>query len=266
MTLLRLALLAAITTFLAACSPGEERVSTHVVALPAPQAAVPPGHPPAQGRMPGAVIDRLGLALRATPGGLAVTAIDLDGPAAQAGVQAGDVVVGADGVPAADAEQFRVLADAAQDTLHLDLRRGGAARRVAVRLGSPESIEAAWTPFGLQVRDLPDSARKALGLSHGVMVTKVRAPADRTRILPGDVIVAVGEEKVRSAEEFGRLAAARRGAIGLHVRRADSDLFIPLEPGEGRNAASAPGDASRGGGAPRPEERYRKPIDKPLRT
>lgn len=218
-------------------------MSTHVVSLPRPE-PLPPGHPPV-GAVPGGVVERLGLALRATPAGLAVAAIDLDGPAAQAGVLAGDIVVGADGVVAANAEELRRLADAAGDTLQLDLRRGGTARQVAVRLATPEAMDAAWTPFGLQVRDLTDSARKALGLTHGVMVTKVRAPADRTRILPGDVIVAVGPDKVRTAEEFGRLAAGRRGAIGLYVRRADSDLFIPFEAAE---------------------ERYRKATDRPLRT
>lgn len=86
-----------------------------------------------------------------------------------------------------------------------------------------------WTDFGLQVQDLPDSARSALGISHGVMVIRVRAPADRTRILPGDVIVSVDQTQVRSAAEFGRLAAAHgRGAVGLVVRRSDADLFITL--------------------------------------
>lgn len=100
-----------------------------------------------------------------------------------------------------------------------------------------------WTAFGLQVRDLPASARTALGLSHGVMVTRVRAPANRTRILPGDVIVSVDQQEVRSAEEFGRLASApRRGALGVIVRRNDADLFIALPRFEAPSGPQAPRD------------------------
>jgi serine protease Do len=108
-----------------------------------------------------------------------------------------------------------------------------------------------WTEFGLQVQDLPDAARSALGLSHGVMVIRVRAPADRTRILPGDVIVSVDQREVRSAEEFGRVAAAHgRGAVGLVVRRSDADLFITL-PRPEAGPAAVPG---------------RRPTGTPLRT
>lgn len=111
-----------------------------------------------------------------------------------------------------------------------------------------EADAAAWTDFGLQVQDLPDSARSALGLSHGVMVIRVRAPADRTRILPGDVIVSVDQTEVRSAEEFGRLAERRRGVVGVVVRRNDADLFITL-PMPGARPAS-PGPSRRPTGTP----------------
>lgn len=102
----------------------------------------------------------------------------------------------------------------------------------------PAAQPGGWTEFGLQVQDLPDAARSALGLSHGVMVIRVRAPADSTRILPGDVIVSVDQRAVRSAEEFGRVAAAYgRDAVGLVVRRSDADLFITLPKPEAAPAA-----------------------------
>jgi S1-C subfamily serine protease len=109
----------------------------------------------------------------------------------------------------------------------------------------PPAVAPLWTSFGLQVRDLPASAREALGISHGVMVTQVRAPADRTRILPGDVIVAVDRREIQTAEEFGRIAAAHAGrrpvAVGFLVKRTDADLFIAVEP-----ASAQPRGAARG--------------------
>jgi len=87
----------------------------------------------------------------------------------------------------------------------------------------------AWSPLGLQLQDLPEAARTALGVRYGVMVTRVREPASRTRILPGDVIVSVDEAPVRNLEEFNRVISEKpAGAIGVFVRRADADLYIPL--------------------------------------
>lgn len=223
---------------------------------PAPQAAPALPPPPAASSS----IARLGFSVRAGPHGLVIVAIDLDGPAAQAGTRVGDVVLGVNGATPASAAELQRLVGAAQQRIELQLHRRGAPHQVAIRLADPAQDPegaAAWTSFGLQVRDLTESARRALGVTHGVMVTKVRAPADRTRILPGDVIVAVDREAVQGAEDFGRLAeraATRRsGAVGLLVKRADADLFITFEPGE----AGLPA-----------EDRYRRraPRDTPLRT
>jgi len=88
----------------------------------------------------------------------------------------------------------------------------------------------AWTPLGLQVKEVPQAALKALGVAYGVMVTKIRAPADRSRILPGDIIVGVNQTRIRSVEEFNSLIAHQtHGIFGLLVRRADADLYISLD-------------------------------------
>jgi serine protease Do len=127
----------------------------------------------------------------------------------------------------------------------------------------PEAIGAIWTPLGLQVREVPQAALKALGVSAGVMVTSVRSPADRSRILPGDVIVGVNQTPVRSLEEFSQLVSEQgTGTVGLLVRRVDADLYIALDTG--------PGNASRGTGSPPlPDESFRRrrsPTNTPLRT
>jgi S1-C subfamily serine protease len=93
----------------------------------------------------------------------------------------------------------------------------------------PREPAGAGSQLGLQLEDVPEAARTALGVRYGVMVTRVRGPASRTRILPGDVIVRVNEAPVRNLEEFNRLIAEKpAGAIGVFVRRADADLYITL--------------------------------------
>jgi membrane-associated protease RseP (regulator of RpoE activity) len=116
-----------------------------------------------------------------------------------------------------------------------------------------EAAAASWSPLGLELQELPPAARTALGVSHGVMVIRVRARAARSRLLPGDVILRVDESPVKDLEDFNRLVAGRADrAIGLFVRRADADLYIPL-----------------GSGPAQPDELFkarRAPTSTPLRT
>ena len=127
-------------------------------------------------------------------------------------------------------------------------------RFAAVAASTDSATEAksegpAWTPVGLEIGEVPEAALKALGVAYGVMVTKVRAPADRSRILPGDVIVGVNQTQIRSVEEFNSLLADQsHGTLGLLVRRVDADLYIPL-------------------GNPEENKALRRPArDRPLRT
>jgi PDZ domain len=145
--------------------------------------------------------------------------------------------------------------------------------RIQDRQAPPDSA-GAWSPLGLQIKEVPQAALKALGVGYGVMVTKVRAPADRSRILPGDVIVGVNQRQIRSVEEFNSLIAGQStGTVGVLVRRVDADLYIALEIGTAaalKNPGGDAEDASRGGSAPPPQEsfkaRRRPATDKPLRT
>jgi S1-C subfamily serine protease len=241
-----------------------------LAACEAPQRPLPPSTrpviiaPPAQAApapRASALLERLGMAVKATPGGLLVTALDLDGAAAQGGARVGDLLLGINGETTRTAAELeRVLARAGAAELTLEVVRGGQPQRVAVAAASPG---AAWNPLGLQVRELPRETLAALDLSYGLMVSKIRAPANRTRLLPGDVIVAVDQKRFRSVEEFDRLVAAHRaGALGLVVRRTDSDLFIAIDP------AGEDAGASGGASAPRPPHgalRTRLARGKPLR-
>jgi C-terminal processing protease CtpA/Prc len=146
-----------------------------------------------------------------------------------------------------------------------DSRRPAA--RYIVSLDERSDAPGAWTPLGLQIREVPRAAQKALGVAYGVMVTKVRGPASRSRILPGDVIVGVNQRPVSGVEEFNKVVAAQsHGTIGLLVRRADADLYIALEIQDA--AVERDSDASRGAGTPTPEESFKagRPTGKPLRT
>lgn len=263
-------LLAVLAVFLAACDVPREEPAIRLLTRPAlvgPPAALPDTAPHARRVSPksSALLERLGLAVRQNTEGATIVALDVDGPAAESGARIGDVILAINGAPVASAAELDLLTGAApRGPVLLEVQRQGERLQVAVK--STEAAGAAhWNALGLQVRELPGAALKVLGVAYGVMVTKVRAPADRTRILPGDVIVGVNHTRIRSLDEFNRLVAEQQpGNVGLLVRRADSDLYIALQLG----AAPRNGEASRGGSlAPgQTFKTQRNATSTPLRT
>ena len=238
----RLLLLLALA--LAACdSPPPQSHKVYPVAL----RQNPPHHP--------AVSNRLGIAVRAAqPAGVSVVAIEVDGPAGEAGLQIGDVILKVNGEPVANEVDLVRLADVAGqgNKLSLEVSRDGVPRQVAVRVGEGEGPNV----LGLRVRELPKTALRVLGLPYGLMVLRVDPPADRSRILPGDIIVGVNQSKIGSLEEFNRiLSGIHEAAVGLLVRRGASDLYVPIETG-----AAAGGKPGLKPARPGPA------IDTPLRT
>jgi serine protease Do len=87
------------------------------------------------------------------------------------------------------------------------------------------------------VSELPPEGRKALGVDYGLVVEDVApsGPAARSPLQRGDVIVAVGQEKFSSVEEFTKLLEKHKKGdnIALLVRRGEGALYVPLEVGTG---------------------------------
>jgi putative serine protease PepD len=76
-----------------------------------------------------------------TPGGLHVAAIDPSGPAAEAGLKAGDVITKIDGETAQSNDQFLALTlkERAGSTVEVEYERGGASHSATITLGSTPS-------------------------------------------------------------------------------------------------------------------------------
>ncbi len=76
-----------------------------------------------------------------TPGGLQVAAIDPSGPAAEAGLKAGDVITEIDGEAAQSNDQLLAitLKERAGSTFEVEYERGGASHTATVTLGSTPS-------------------------------------------------------------------------------------------------------------------------------
>ena len=182
----------------------------------------------------------LGVAVRNGIGGVTIVGMDLDGPAAAAGALVGDFITAVNGTSVSSEQQLADLLTAAALSGHvtLELWRQGEPREAAIAVQAAQEDDGPGA-LGLHVRELPEATLKALGVAYGVMVTKVRGIATKSRLLPGDVIVAVNRTKIHSLDEFNRLVGGtQNGVVSLLVRRADADLYISLDPRGGRPAGA----------------------------
>lgn len=157
-----------------------------------------------------------------SPNGIAVARIDKASPAAHAGVCAGDRIISVNGVPVRSAASFEVLAASVfvGDTLRLAIRRATDSVSVDIVVGEYRPDATSIGRFGMVVEDINDAVarRYRLGYTLGVVVTRVDrdGAAGRIGICPGDVILQVGDMRIRSRDDLLRaLDGERRSPLIL---------------------------------------------------
>jgi serine protease Do len=171
-----------------------------------------------------------------------------DGPAASAGMRAGDVITRFDGRAIDSARTLsRVVGDAdPSQSAEVTVWRDGKSRELSVTLGAAARSEpvAAAPPgeasgtgaLGLALQPLTDEIKAGLGLpadTVGVLVAAVepQSPAAEKGIRPGDVITRVDGEDVTSVNAaVAALETARKddSRALLLVRRGDAQRFVAL--------------------------------------
>ncbi len=176
-----------------------------------------------------------------------------EGPAAAAGLKAGDVITSFGGEPIEDTRELvRIVADTeAGKTVDIGIVRDGDAQTLAVEIGlleeptlaaaAAQGEEAAPTEaqvvLGLSVMPVTEAEREELGLGadvKGLVVTAVEDSSDAFTkgMREGDVITEVGQEPVATPKEMrDRIKAAEeagRNSILLLVRRDGAPRFVAL--------------------------------------
>jgi len=194
-----------------------------------------------------------GMGLKQAQGAL-VADPQKDGPAAKAGVEAGDVITAANGQPVKDARELaRIIGGFAPgSTVKLDVLHKGKSKVVSLTLGQLPNAEQAkadseadgkGSTHGTDVPHLgltlaPEG--KADGASkQGVVITKVEpksAAADRG-LKKGDVILEVAGKNVTKPGDVGdALEAARtdkKSSVLMRLRSGDASRYVavPLASG-----------------------------------
>ena len=181
--------------------------------------------------------------LQETDGALIAT-VEPGSPADKAGLKPGDVVLGFNGQKLDDPNKLPRLVAATKPGQSATLRiwRNGKAEEVKFTAAELVAETKAAKPaadksqqktnrLGLVVSELPEAQRRALGVDYALVVE--RADAARSPLRPGDVIVGVGRETFKSAEEFERLLEQRKqgDTVALLVRRGEATVYVPVEVG-----------------------------------
>ncbi|HZP07773.1 MAG TPA: Do family serine endopeptidase [Methyloceanibacter sp.] len=164
------------------------------------------------------IADSLGLP---TPSGALVAKVAAKGPAAKAGLAAGDVVIGVDGKEVKDPQAFdyRFLTKGIGGTAELTLLRKGQKMTTTIALLAPvedpprdaRELTGHHPLSGCKVANLSPAVAQELGVDddtrQGVVVLDVKddTPAARIGVQRGDIVVSLNNEKVSSVAQ---LAAA----------------------------------------------------------
>ncbi|RQR52858.1 Do family serine endopeptidase [Burkholderia sp. Bp9140] len=175
----------------------------------------------------------------ANPDGALVTMVEPDGPAAQAGLQAGDVVLAVDGKPVAESADLLGTIAGMRAGRQADLLvwRAGRATHLAATVGAFDSGSAsnggaqAAARFGLALRAATEQERQKLGVSQALVVEQVSGQAARAGLQPGDVVLSVNGTPVASIGALMTGIEAAHGNVALLVQRGGSRLYVPIEIG-----------------------------------
>jgi Do/DeqQ family serine protease len=175
--------------------------------------------------------------------GAAVARVSDKGPAATAGLLAGDVIVHIDGFEVADARavQYRLTTRGIGSTVKIDVIRKGQPHTVELTLvGAPppgrddvRNLAGQHPLDGARVSNIVPGVADELGIdeANGVVVLSVRrsSTAARYGFLPGDIIVQVGQAPVTTVTDLEQMLSARQRMWLVAVRRGDKvfNLQVP---------------------------------------
>jgi serine protease Do len=184
--------------------------------------------------------------------GALLAGVQSDSPAAQAGLEPGDVIEAVNGTKIANPKELalNVANIPPGDEAHLSILHDGQTKDVAVKVGTLPNEQTASNDgnqgndhraqIGLALAPLSPDARNQLDVpdgTQGALVQGVQpgSPAEAAGLQPGDVIVGVGTHAVSSPGEAARaMRTALNGsnhALALRVLRNGQAVFVGVTLG-----------------------------------
>jgi serine protease Do len=179
------------------------------------------------------------------PHGALVSSVDKDGPAAHAGIAAGDVILSVGSRPI---ERYGELSGAiaamkpGADTT-LVVWRGGKQQNVSVKIeelkeqpqsvasrggAQPQRTPVSASALGLTVRPLQPQEKSRAETQGSLLVEEVAGPGQDAGVEPGDIILGVNGRRVNTVKELQEAANGSGKTVALLIQRQDAQIFVPL--------------------------------------
>ncbi|MGO1888445.1 MAG: DegQ family serine endoprotease, partial [Halomonas sp.] len=174
--------------------------------------------------------------------GALIADLDPEGPAAQGGLQVGDVILEVNGEEVERSSSLPRLIGKGEpgSEVELTVMRDGEGMSESVELGSwPDAEQPSeqasnnnQVRLGVMVAEIDDAMREQLNIPGGVEVRQVEADsaAASAGILPGDVLVSIDHRSVSSSQKLVEIVEAlpTDRAIPLRLFREGRSLFVAL--------------------------------------
>jgi serine protease Do len=185
-----------------------------------------------------------------SPRGFIIGNVEDGGPADEAGLKSGDVVVELNGEPVQDFYDFRIaIANSQPGTeVELGIYRDGEEMSITVELGAldpeevagvdPQMEEEMTETLGFEVSNLTENIRQQLRLEsgvQGVVVSNIQqsSRAYRQGLRQGDVILQIANQRIENENQFynvmGTYLESGDDALLMRIYRQGRNMFIAIE-------------------------------------
>jgi serine protease Do len=178
----------------------------------------------------------------ARPDGVLISQVYPGGPAAQAGLAKGDVLLSVDGFAVSDpnAMRYRAVMHKAGDAASIRYWRSGTTKDTTIKIALPpdqgrdEGVVAGENPMqGAKIANITPALADEMQLdmmAKGVIVTSVANPSQATRFgfRQGDIIRALNGERIASVEQLKR-ALTQSDGWQMSIQRGDQVLQLAVQ-------------------------------------
>ncbi|MBV8469187.1 MAG: DegQ family serine endoprotease [Burkholderiaceae bacterium] len=174
------------------------------------------------------------------PEGALVSNVEEGGPAAKAGLKAGDVILKLNGEIIVASSDLPAMLGQMQpgERVKLEIWRQGKREELSAKLGDANDKSekqanddeggAPQGKLGLTLRALQPQEQRESGIRNGLLIEDASGPSAMAGVRAGDVLLAVNGTPVTSVDQVKAVVAASPKSVALLLQRGNDRIFIPV--------------------------------------